>query len=704
MAVSKIILKSGVVFCSILGLVLQTAQGQQTIRDSLFESIKLEVEPMVSASLSAIAYQPVEPYNFYVVDAVLNLKDETMEKGNRDVINGLKIKQLERDWGLVLRSQVNHNFNDYYLATDEITDQAYPTRFRVGIDLDLLKDGWLAHQNQAKRLANQKEIEWLEFDSKRNQERRFYRENVLVYFFNKEKIKLLEKRIETLGKELDMLYRVYYLKDILYEEVLKVKSELEQAQVQYKNFNDFNELVESMLNLRELPVPIDVNKLPLVDVDAHRLLRDSLFENRAAQIQALKNENNELEDSWVNNLTLKLQASENLALASSGGYDKLFPSIGLVAAVPVEAIVGSPTERQLNLAEEKYDEKFRKYEALNTSTEILNYEYEYRYKLKTYVQCLYKNMLLEEKLRIELLNRTRFTEYYQPFSMLDYYDQLNENRIEMLDLKQQLYLTLMRMNARTPLKSMRPYLYPVALNQYFVRLAGSRTIFVNKTDFNQFDRNFIDNYLRFNDFKYAVLSEPVVVDVNEQMEPVNLPKGSEIRFIQTVLWQPAMRYPEKAAADLVLKINKNGLTGFVLYLDDSAVDGIGPVRMSELRKQMADFMVEVNRSAPEMPIFLNIPSDFDLGSLSELGPWAQKIIVRLDTEADLAQLNNIPSKVLPFQKMPICISLDVNKFDNRLKMEAFINQVLKKYPLDDIIFNDFKSFVAMDTKLLSQLE
>lgn len=674
----------------------------QGMRDSLFEAIKARIEPMVNVSLDNIAFQQPTEYNFFVLDAVLGLRDESLERNNRDNINDLKIKQVERDWGMVIRSQFSHSFHDFYLVQDGIDEQAYPTRMRFGLDLDLLKDGFFAHKNQAEQLANQKEIEWLEFDSKRNKERAFYRQNVLIYYFNREKIKLLDLRIDMLTQALDMLFSIYYMKDILYEEVLQVKSKLEQAQVMRKNFQDYNAAIEELLNIRYLPSPIDVNKLPLVDLDVHRLLNDTLFDNRNKQLTDLHTESNKLKDSWVNDVTLKLQANQNLALGSPGNFDRFFPSVGVVTSIPVESLFDKKIDRELNEAEKLYAQRFQDYEQINTFTEIVNHSYEYKYKLKDYVEHLYKDLLYQEKLRIELLNRTRFTDYYQPFQLLNYYDQLNAIRLNMLDIKQQLYLDLLKIYAKTPLKSIRQYLAPLVLNQYFVKLAGSRTIFINKEDFNHYDKNFIDNYLKFNDFQFAIMENPVIVDLTEPLPQVNLPKGSEVKFIQTVGWRPSMKYPEKAVADLISKLKKNSLSGFTLYVHEADLKGLGSIGLASLKEEIKNFLVEVDRVDPDMPVFLSVPVEFPLEQAHGLGVWAQKVILRINGTTDMDLVKSLPTRLLPFEELPICISLDVKQFENRLKMEAYISQIVKRYPIDDVVFNNFQSFVEMDTKLFSQ--
>ncbi|HHM20992.1 MAG TPA: hypothetical protein ENJ20_03110, partial [Bacteroidetes bacterium] len=450
--------------------------GAQGIRDTLFEEVKARLEPLID-HLPQVHPDRQEDYNLYIVDAVLNLKDEHLEPLNRDRLYDLKIKQLEQDWGLNLRAQINHNFDNYFFNQDEFDFQQTPMRLRVGLDWDLMKDGLLSNQNKIQRLKNQKEADWLRLDGRKNHERLFFRSNVLIYFFNKEKIKLLRHRQSYLEQQLELLYRIYYIRDILFEEIIAMKGELEQIKVQLKNYLDYNSLMESVIGVDEFASEIDVNRLPLLDLDMNRLLNDSAFVlgNKAWLLDQL---NDQLENAAVNDISLRVQLYQNVGFTDPKTPDRTYTSAGIVASVPLELMYRGSLPDQIAGEKAALRTRQAQYTALNTATEIVNYYYEFNYKLKQYVQFLYKYMLYEERLRVEQVDREHFTDYYQPFRILKNYDQLVQIKLELLDLKQQLYQAIVRIYAKTNIKSLREYLLPVGAPTYYAKLPATRTIFM----------------------------------------------------------------------------------------------------------------------------------------------------------------------------------------------------------------------------------
>ena len=78
----------------------------------------------------------------------------------------------------------------------------------------------------------------------------------MIYLFNESKIKLLTAREAQLIEQQKLLYQVYFLKGILYEEIIDIKSRIEQVKVQLKNYRDYNDWFESCL-LYTSPSPRD---------------------------------------------------------------------------------------------------------------------------------------------------------------------------------------------------------------------------------------------------------------------------------------------------------------------------------------------------------------------------------------------------------------------------------------------------------------
>ncbi|HFA47925.1 MAG TPA: hypothetical protein ENJ95_02775, partial [Bacteroidetes bacterium] len=681
----KIDLKWAVPFLALAGLLLlPVLLPGQSIRDTLFEEIRIKLEPMI-ASLESPGLEAADEYNLYVADAVLSLKDENLELVNKDPVYDLKMRELEQDWGINIRSQVNHNFEQQFFDIETIDQQLTPLRARVGLEWNILKDGLLAHQNRIQRLKNEKEIDWLRFDKKKNKERLFYRYNVLIYYFNLEKIKLLKKRKASLEQQLELLFKIYYVRDIMFEEIIAMKGQLEQVEVQLKNYIDYNALMESTVNISGFPIDIEVDRLPVLDLDVDKMLKDSVYMTRDDRSLLLEKENMYLKNAAVNDISLRVQLYQNFGFSDPKTPDRTYTSAGISASIPLEKLYQGKVPDQLIGAQALEREHFAKYEDLNSATEIVNYYYEFNYKLKTYVEFLYKYMLYEEKLRVEQVDRVHFTDFYQPFRILKYHENLRQIKLELLDLKQQMYLFLLKMYSKTNLKSIQPYLIPVSSGQYFSRLPASRTIFMDASDFKKYDRRFIENYLRFNDFNYAILRDEGMVDISDGKRETAFSKQAGLRLIKTTPWNSAQTDIEKTAARTVEMLDRGGYAGFMLNIHEADIKGTGWLGIENLVGKLQGFFISCQNRRPNTAIFLNVPAGFPLQELSKLSGWTEKVILRLEDQNDLDAIRELPKKLLPFQNLPICISLNVSQFKDRLKLEAYLNQILKDQRINDVV-------------------
>jgi hypothetical protein len=672
----------------------------QNIRDTLFEEVKSVLEPLI-ANLPNTHLSIEEEYNLYVVDAILSLKDETLEPVNKDQLYDLKINRLEQDWGLSLRAQVNHNFESQFFVQDEFDIQQTPMRMRVGLDWDLMKNGLLSNQNKIQQLKNEKEADWLRLDKQKNKERLFYRYNVLIYYFNLEKIKLLKERKSKIETQLQLLYRIYYVRDIMFEEVIAMKGQLEQVDVQLKNYLDYNAMMEATIGLDKFQSDINVYQLPVLDIDVNRLIRDSAHLNSVEKPLWLEQENDRLRNAPVNDISLRLQLYQNMGFADPNTPNQTYTSAGVVASVPIDMFYKGKIPDEIVNTEAMLRNQKAKYVDLNTATEIVNYYYEFNYKLKQYVEFLYKYMLYEEKLRVEQVDKEQFMDYYQPFRILKYHDQLNLIKLELIDLKQQLYLFLLQIYSKTNLKSIKEYLLPISSGQYFAKLPASRTIFMDDDDFQKFDPHFIEHYLRFNDFDYAILNGDNLQSNLHQYGGGATNNNAAINFIKTITWNKTKTNLEAYAGSVADELTKSGFAGVMLNLHSADVKNLGGIGLKDLTDKMVSFFIALKNQMPEAIIFLNIPATFPMQEIADLSSWTEKIILRTETEQDLQYVKALPETILPFDYLPICVSLDVSRFRDRLKLEAYINQITQDKRINDIVFKDFQAFLNMESNMLN---
>lgn len=671
----------------------------QTIRDTLFEEVREKLEPLIN-DLQKIEIERPEEYNLFIVDAILSQKDEALEPINKDKLYDLKIKQLEQDWGLNLRAQANHNFESQFFNQDEFDDQQTPLRLRAGVDWEIMKDGLLAHQNKIQQLKNEKEAEWHRYDKQKNKERYFYRYNVLIYYFNKEKIALLRQRKQYLEEQLKLLYRIYYIRDIMFEDIINMKGELDQVEVQLKNYLDYNALMESTIGIKDFPEGIDVLQLPIVDLDVNRLISDSAHVLNDKRPELLELENDRLKNAPVNDISLRLQLYQNLGFADPNTPQRTYTSGGVVASVPLEFFYRGNLPEEIALEKSSVRGHRSKYMDLNAATEIVNYYYEFNYKLKQYVQFVYKYMLYEEKLRVEQVDKVHFTDYYQPFKILKYYDQIHLIKLEILDLKQQLYLFLLKIYSKTNLKSLKEYLIPISSTDYYAKLPATRTIFMNEQDFERYDLHFIGNYLRFNDFNFAILpAEATQVDLWDDQTNAKRKEIEDINFVKTIPWNRTYTNPSAYADLIVEEVEKEGYSGFMLKVLEEDVQNLNAENTGELINSISELFIEIQNRSTDQTIFLNLPISFPLKEATKLSGWTDKIILRMNSESDLDYVKTLTDRILPFEYLPICVSIDVDGFADRLKLEAYINQIIQDKRINDLVFNNFHAFVKMEARM-----
>lgn len=660
----------------------------QRVRDSLFEAIHAEMEPLLARQGEpALPLDFTAAYGATQVDALLNVKDPSLEPVSKDALFDLEIQSLKNDWGLSVRSQFYHQFDDF-AAPGEIDETDYPTRMRLGLEWDVLQGGYFANRNKIKRLENEKEIEWLKFDQARNRERLFFRRMALNYHFNREKIKVLEKRRATLTQELGMLNRIYFLRDLMFEEIIARRSKLQQVQVQLDNLLAFNALAERTLDLEKVPLEIEVDRLPMLQLDVERLLEDSTFRQANDQVLRLMQENSLLKNQPGNDISLNVQLNQNFVLGVPEAPSRTFPSIGVGMKFPVESFFRQDLPEQHYLAEKLELERQNQYARLNVLTEIVNLHYEYNYKLKQYVEFTYKYLLSQERMRVEQVFKANFNDFYQPFQVLKHYDDLREIRLELLDLKLQTYELLLAIYSKTNLKSLRPYLQTFSFQQYVNRLPGNRMIFVSANDFRRHERQFIQHYLIFNDFEYAVVKDA------DWFDPKLLPQSGEasgVRFLKTVTWNPADTAAARAGAMLAIQLAKQGYGGAVIHFGHEILSRNLPAQAERLGRFVAAF----RKVEPEMPLMLSLPAGFPLKWVAG-GKAFEKYVLRAGTVQELQAWGEAMRSLPPFERFPACLSLDVRQFKDRLKLEGYVGQMMTEFQLEDVALDDFGAMVEME--------
>lgn len=674
----------------------------QATNDPVVERISKDILTLIRKNLNRQPTNTVNT-NLEAADRLFNITEPNLDLTSKDQIFQHQIKQLKKDLGVNVKAQHFINHDQSFDAEDGTDGNLSGSRTRVGVEWNILREGWLGNQQRAKRLNDQRKLDNLKFALDNNDSKLYYRFNLMIYLFNQEKIKLLAAREAQLIEQQKLLYQVYFLKGILYEEIIDIKSRIEQVKVQLKNYRDYNEWFESTLGENHMDTNFAIAELPVLHVNLDYLLHENSKEVLLDSIQQLEQKIAFGADRAINDISLRVQAYRNLNHFSDELRDaRKFNSIGVGLSFPIDLLFNKKTKNNLAYAKIQNRQHFNNYEALNTSSEIINYYYEYNYKMKTYMEFLHKEMLYREKIRVETVNQKNYHDIYRSLRILRHLDVMRNIQAEMLDLKQQMYLLLLKIYGKTHYETIQNFVRPLDVNDFYQRLPADRLMTITEQDLAANHAEFIRDYLTTNGIRRIVLASGLD---GKNTKVTSLKKAISGRKIQL-----ARKF---SGAELLQNSNASGLLAYALSAEkfDGIVLDFSDYKSTAQRIEVQNFLIDQfelfnQRSSAEEEIFryqISLAPGYPIEFLNVLAKTVDLISFKVDQPQQLDYFEVLSDN--GFSGMSkIGIDLKKKNFRDRVELEAYIDMVKNVYQINYITLNGLNDFLDIDTKTIIRKE
>jgi len=674
----------------------------QATDDPVVERISKDILTLIRKNLNRQSAS-TENTNLEPADRLFNITEPNLDLTSKDQIFQYKIQKLKKDIGVNLKAQHFINHDQSFDAEDGTDGNLSGSRTRVGVEWNILREGWLGNQQKAKRLNDQRKLDNLKFALDNNDSKLYYRFNLMIYLFNQEKIKLLAAREAQLIEQQKLLYQVYFLKGILYEEIIDIKSRIEQVKVQLKNYRDYNEWFESTLGENHIDTDFAIAELPVLHVNLDYLLHENSKEVLLDSIQQLEQKIAFGADRAINDISLRVQGYRNLNHFSDELRDtRKFNSIGVGLSVPLELLFNKKTKNNIAYAKIQNRQHFNNYEALNTSSEIINYYYEYNYKMKTYMEFLHKEMLYREKIRVETVNQKNYHDIYRSLRILRHLDIMRNIQAEMLDLKQQMYLLLLKIYGKTHYETIQNFVRPLDVNDFYQRLPADRLMMITSQDLEANSSEFIRDYLTTNGIRRIVLA-PNLDGKNQKV--LGLKKAVNGRKIQLA---------RKFSGDELLKnTNPSGSLAYALSAEkfDGIVLDFSDYKSTAQRSEVQNFLIDqfelfTDRSSADEEIFryqIALAPGYPIEFLNVLAKMVDLISFKVEEPQQLDYFEVLSNN--GFSGMSK-IGIDIKKknFRDRVELEAYIDMIKNVYEINYITLNGLNEFLDIDTKSIIKKE
>ena len=124
--------------------------------DSLINEISVQILDLINKNLEK-RHENVLSKNFDATDELFNLSEPHLELVSKDLIYQYRMEELKKDVGLNLKGQYFLNYDPIF--EDDSGDAFQGTRARLGLEWQIMREGWLAHKAKANRLKNEQKLD-----------------------------------------------------------------------------------------------------------------------------------------------------------------------------------------------------------------------------------------------------------------------------------------------------------------------------------------------------------------------------------------------------------------------------------------------------------------------------------------------------------------------------------------------------------------
>jgi hypothetical protein len=347
----------------------------------------------------------------------------------------------KRQLGLNLRADALQNSQTLFTELED--NILYQRRYLIGLEWDLLKNGFSQRNTTLKTIELNEQITSIEQKNTVLLKSSLPRTACIAYFNNK-KIKLLEARISTLKAYIPLLEKLFYSKEITLEDLYAIQSRLVETQEQLSIYKAYNENLNPYYtkNLFDYSAPIfEIND------NIYFSNLNQTLQTDTASIRNLHDQMVEVDNKWYNELSLRAYSRMNVYdLYSPTNPYRSFFSFGLNFSMPLPF----SHQQKSELDKQKWEkDHFRLVQSTNERLlEQTNNAYEYRFALKKLLLMDEKEKMVREAIRIERTKSQLAESDFSPIHGLKLLDDLAQIQIEQIEIRQILYLKLVDINEK----------------------------------------------------------------------------------------------------------------------------------------------------------------------------------------------------------------------------------------------------------------
>jgi len=461
------------------------------------------------------------------------LKEEKSTKENRISFDDFLVEECGSDLGIDINisdkvdlakyNYYNDNLGIYFYSNGYYSDRDDYSYLTAGFAWKILKDGYKENKDKAEIVKLQSKIKKLQQQQVVDVFHYSNNYNYIIYFFNEKKIDLLEKYQNFLKLKYDIFKNKYLLHDSNMEKLFLIKKDIQSNENLFNEYKMFNNKVLCKGNLH--------GRAPIFDLRYDKLvekIKEAQDEN-LTQIDLLKKQIIDKQYDRFDNYRFNIYADKDVYKSSRGSStsrDILRNSgnnIGFSLRIPLFDDPDSLKEvKKLEVVSKNNEEVIKRLLYLNK-----NY-YTYRYKLDDTIKILFKLSYVKSQMQRAILRHKFNIGRDNLDRIISNMDSIYNINLQILDIKQQLYLSSYSLLNNLNIKIDKKYVKELNIDTKLKIRDGNRALYIWANGFKKYSNNILKTLAKTKDIKTVLVSVSKYQDIDKLLNFIKVAKDADI--------------------------------------------------------------------------------------------------------------------------------------------------------------------------------
>lgn len=395
------------------------------------------------------------------------------------------INEYKNDFGLDLVVNGRYNFNRVLLQDVDDENRTRYSAF-IGMEWNLLNNGWKGNTLKAKQLRNEFEMKRLERKAQQDEQQFAHRELQINHIFNQLLLNELRYHDTLLIEQINLYQELYFQNLTPYTEVITLKKYQEQVKIEMARIDNLNQQ-SSYAN-------IDANSFPIFDLKLDKIIE--LYKGSTTWSDSLAIKHKE----YISNVyaqksmpTLGVYAAHRIFQSQNENTSLHTPVLGFSFKMPMENAQYRIKRKAARLEKKIVDEELKLRKEADIR-QVRQYYTNYQAILKQIKGLHYQIYWEKEQLQSARISKQQANQGIK-ISSISHLNNMLFMRREMVQKQEQLYLLALKIFSITGTENLSPksdIIEPI--NWEEVRLNNGFIILDTSKDLK--DIQFFVNYLK----------------------------------------------------------------------------------------------------------------------------------------------------------------------------------------------------------------